>query len=84
MAVSRLNNAMLVVETDAKQLASSLRTISRLADNISGKVCGLWHFALILVSTCVASVIYLFTYLFIYYTTIFVWYNMSKNLQKKE
>lgn len=41
MAVSRLNNAMLVVETDAKQLASSLRTISRLADNISGKVSAL-------------------------------------------
>ncbi|VDM69454.1 unnamed protein product, partial [Strongylus vulgaris] len=41
MAVSRLNNAMLVVEADAKQLASSLRTISRLADNISGKVSAL-------------------------------------------
>ncbi|VDM58995.1 unnamed protein product [Angiostrongylus costaricensis] len=37
MAVSRLNNAMLVVEGDSKQLASSLRTISRLADNISSK-----------------------------------------------
>ncbi|PIO63361.1 hypothetical protein TELCIR_15040 [Teladorsagia circumcincta] len=41
MAVSRLNNAMLVVETDTKQLAASLRTISRLADNISGKVSAL-------------------------------------------
>ncbi|KHJ83647.1 hypothetical protein OESDEN_16652, partial [Oesophagostomum dentatum] len=41
MAVSRLNNAMLVVEADAKQLAASLRTISRLADNISGKVSAL-------------------------------------------
>uniref|UniRef100_A0A1I7XTL7 Conserved oligomeric Golgi complex subunit 4 n=1 Tax=Heterorhabditis bacteriophora TaxID=37862 RepID=A0A1I7XTL7_HETBA len=38
LAVSRLNNAMLLVEADAKQLASSLCTISRLADNISGKV----------------------------------------------
>lgn len=38
MAVSRLNNAMLVVEADTKQLAASLRTISRLADNISSKV----------------------------------------------
>ncbi|WKX95988.1 hypothetical protein Q1695_012444 [Nippostrongylus brasiliensis] len=41
MAVSRLNNAMLVIETDTKQLAASLRTISRLADNISGKVSAL-------------------------------------------
>uniref|UniRef100_A0A0K0CXD4 Conserved oligomeric Golgi complex subunit 4 n=1 Tax=Angiostrongylus cantonensis TaxID=6313 RepID=A0A0K0CXD4_ANGCA len=41
MAVSRLNNAMLVVEGDSKQLASSLRTISRLADNISSKVSAL-------------------------------------------
>lgn len=38
MAVSRLNNAMLVVETDTKELAARLRTISRLADNISSKV----------------------------------------------
>ncbi|KIH59184.1 hypothetical protein ANCDUO_10597 [Ancylostoma duodenale] len=41
MAVSRLNNAMLVVEADTKQLAASLRTISRLADNISSKVSAL-------------------------------------------
>ncbi|CAI4231099.1 unnamed protein product [Auanema sp. JU1783] len=38
MAVSKLNNSLLVVESDAKQLATSLATISRLADNISGKV----------------------------------------------
>ncbi|KAJ1358591.1 hypothetical protein KIN20_017061 [Parelaphostrongylus tenuis] len=41
MAVSRLNNAMLVVEGDSKQLAGSLRTISRLADSISSKVSAL-------------------------------------------
>lgn len=41
MAISRLNNSMMVVESDAKQLASSLATISRLADTISGRVSAL-------------------------------------------
>ncbi|VDN25828.1 unnamed protein product [Cylicostephanus goldi] len=41
MAVSRLNNAMLVVEAVTKQLAAILQTISRLIGNISGKVSAL-------------------------------------------
>ncbi|VDM49512.1 unnamed protein product [Toxocara canis] len=38
LAVTRFNNQMALVESDAKQLASSLKMISGLADNISGKV----------------------------------------------
>lgn len=38
LAVTRLNNQMTLVESDAKQLANSLKIISGLADNISGKV----------------------------------------------
>jgi methyl-accepting chemotaxis protein len=38
MAVTRLNNQMTLIESDAKQLANSLHMISGLADNISGKV----------------------------------------------
>uniref|UniRef100_A0A915CIL2 Conserved oligomeric Golgi complex subunit 4 n=2 Tax=Parascaris TaxID=6254 RepID=A0A915CIL2_PARUN len=38
LAVTRFNNQMALVESDAKQLANSLKMISGLADNISGKV----------------------------------------------
>uniref|UniRef100_A0A158R5M8 Conserved oligomeric Golgi complex subunit 4 n=1 Tax=Syphacia muris TaxID=451379 RepID=A0A158R5M8_9BILA len=41
LAVTRLNNQMTLVESDAKQLANNLKIISGLADNISGKVCTL-------------------------------------------
>ncbi|CAD6190186.1 unnamed protein product [Caenorhabditis auriculariae] len=41
LAVSRLNNSMLMVENDSKQLAASLKTISTLADTISGRVSAL-------------------------------------------
>ncbi|VDN60209.1 unnamed protein product [Dracunculus medinensis] len=37
-AVTRLNNQMTLVESDAKQLANKLKMISGLADNISSKV----------------------------------------------
>ncbi|CAI2347178.1 unnamed protein product [Caenorhabditis sp. 36 PRJEB53466] len=41
LAVTRLNNHMLVVENSAKQLTSSLKNISSLADTISGRVSAL-------------------------------------------
>ncbi|EGT38727.1 CBN-COGC-4 protein [Caenorhabditis brenneri] len=41
LAVTRLNNHMLVVENSAKQLTSALKNISSLADTISGRVSAL-------------------------------------------
>ncbi|CCD71792.1 Conserved oligomeric Golgi complex subunit 4 [Caenorhabditis elegans] len=41
LAVTRLNNHMLVVENSAKQLTSALKNISVLADTISGRVSAL-------------------------------------------
>ncbi|CAJ0941825.1 unnamed protein product, partial [Mesorhabditis belari] len=41
LAVSRLNNALLLVETDTKQLANTLKVNSKLADSISSKVSSL-------------------------------------------
>lgn len=38
LAVTRLKNQMTLVESDTKQLASKLKMISGLADNISSKV----------------------------------------------
>ncbi|CAJ0582449.1 unnamed protein product, partial [Mesorhabditis spiculigera] len=38
LAVSRLNNSLLLVERDGKQLANNLKVISKLADNISSRV----------------------------------------------
>ncbi|VDK43066.1 unnamed protein product [Anisakis simplex] len=41
LAITRFNNQMALVESDAKQLANNLKMISGLADNISGKVSSL-------------------------------------------
>lgn len=51
LSLTRLKNQMTLVESDAKQLASALKMISGLADNISSKVIVMYSLLLFFILT---------------------------------